>query len=147
MKTGPGPLANKTLHLGPKTWVLTAVVVLANVFGNFSLSWGVKHAAAKLSFLGILKTVFTPWVLVGVGLLILWLLSRLTLLSWADLTFVLPVTSVGYVLTVAMGKFFLAEHVSLARWGGAILIVAGTALVGATYPRTTGGSSETGGGS
>ena len=34
----------------------------------------------------------------GIGLLILWLLTRMALISWADLSFVLPVTSIGYVL-------------------------------------------------
>ena len=70
-------------------------------------------------------------------MLILWMLSRLTLLSWADLSFVLPVTSLGYVLAALMGKLFLAEEVSWPRWAGTLLIVAGIALVGATYPRTT----------
>ncbi len=123
--------------LGPKTLALTVVVVLTNVLGNFSLSWGMKHTGGDLTPWGILRSVFTPWVLAGIGLLIVWLLSRLTLLSWADLTFVLPVTSVGYVLAAGMGKLFLAEQVSWERWMGTLLIVAGTVLVGTTYPRTT----------
>ena len=57
------------------------------------------------------------------------MLSRMALMSWADLSFVLPVTSLGYVLSAAMGQLFLAEHVSPQRWSGTILIVAGTALV------------------
>ena len=78
-----------------------------------------------------------PWVALGILLLICWLLSRMTLLSWADLSFVLPVTSLGYVLTAGMGQFFLGEHISWQRWMGTLLIVAGTALVGSTAPRTT----------
>ena len=129
----------------PKTWVLTCVVVLTNVLGNFSLSRGMKHGVEALSPLVVFKAVFTPWVLLGIVLLILWLLSRLTLLSWADLTYVLPVTSGGYVLIALMGKFFLAEQVSWQRWAGTVLIVAGTALVSATYPRTTPVAPSTGG--
>ncbi len=121
-----------------KVWLLTVVVVLTNVFGNFSLSWGMKHSAYGLTPLGVLRTVFTPWVLAGIALLILWLLTRLTLLSWADLSFVLPVTAAGYVFTVALGRYVLNEDVSWQRWTGAILIVAGTSLVGATPPKTTG---------
>lgn len=120
-----------------KTWVLSAVVVCSNAAGNFSLSWGMKHTPEELSPLGIVKTVFTPPVALGIGLLILWLLSRLTLLSWADLTFVLPVTSLGYALATIMGRLFLAEQVTWERWAGTFLIMAGTALVGATYPNTT----------
>ena len=47
--------------------------------------------------LAYIAALFRPWVALGVLLLILWLLSRMTLLSWADLSYVLPVTSVGYV--------------------------------------------------
>ena len=49
--------------------------------------------------LGYIQVLFDPWVALGVVLLIVWLLSQMTLLSWADLSYVLPVTSVGYVLT------------------------------------------------
>src|ERR1700723_1467397 len=80
-----------------KTRLLTAIVVLSNVLGNFSLSWGMKHQAAKLadSPLAYIQTIFSPWVLLGTTLLILWLLARMTLLSWVDLSYVLPVTSIG----------------------------------------------------
>jgi uncharacterized membrane protein len=103
-----------------------------------------RQAGGGAGVWGILQSIFTPWVIAGIGLLILWMLTRLTLLSWADLSFVLPVTSVGYVLAVVMGKLFLSEQVSWERWMGTLLIMAGTALVGATYPRTTGGGSEGG---
>ena len=132
-----------TRRTGLKTVLLTAVVILANVFGNFSLSWGMRHTSEALSVVGLVKTIFTPWVLFGIGLLILWMLTRLTLLSWADLTFVLPVTAIGYVLTALVGKFLLAEQVSTGRWIGTLLIVAGTAIVGTTDPGTT--SDDTGG--
>ncbi len=122
-----------------KTRVLTAVVILANVLGNFFMSWGLKLRRVVLggSVSEYLETLFNPYVAVGVSLLVLWMLLRMTLLSWADLSYVLPVTSVGYVLTAAMGALFLAEHVSLARWAGTLLIVAGTVLVSSTAIRTT----------
>jgi drug/metabolite transporter (DMT)-like permease len=129
-------------RIGPKTWLLTAVVILANVLGNLSLKVGMEIAPAASSVFGVVRAVFTPFVLLGIALLILWLLTRLTLLSWADLTFVLPVTALGYVLTALIGRFFLHEDVSWQRWAGVLLIVAGTALVGTTYPRTTGPNAE-----
>lgn len=122
---------------GLRTWLLALAVILANVLGNFSLSWGMKHGPAVLGPLGLLKALLSPWVLLGITLLVLWLLTRLTLLSWADLTFVLPVTAVGYVLTALMGRYFLGETVSWQRWAGTLLIMAGTILVGTTRPDTT----------
>ena len=78
----------------------------------------------------MVRAIFAPWVALGIVLLILWLLTRMVLLSWADLSYVLPVTSLGYVANALMGHFFLGEHITLARWSGTLLIVAGTVLVG-----------------
>jgi drug/metabolite transporter (DMT)-like permease len=76
-------------------------------------------------------------VALGVGLMVLWMLSHMALLSWADLSFVLPVTSVGYVLTAVAGRYLLNENISAGRWLGIGLIMAGVAVVGRTPPRTT----------
>jgi uncharacterized membrane protein len=122
-----------------KTKALTAFVVLTNVLGNFSMSWGMKHQPAALadSPLVYIQTIFSPWVLIGTTLLILWLLSRMTLLSWADLSYVLPVTSIGYVLTAILGKYFFAEQITWQRWLGTGAIMIGMILVGMTSPNTT----------
>jgi uncharacterized membrane protein len=126
-------------HLHLKTRVLTTVVILANVLGNFLMSWGLHRHGHVLggSVAGYLKAFVNPWVSCGVCLLIVWLLSRMALLSWADLSYVLPVTSAGYVLNAVMGRVFLGEHITPARWAGTLLIMAGTALVGSTSIRTT----------
>ena len=73
---------------------------------------------------------FRPWAALGVALLILWLLSRMTLLSWADLSYILPVTSIGYVLVAFVGRWLLDERITRLRWAGIVLIMAGVALVG-----------------
>ena len=123
-----------------KTKVLTLVVILTNVLGNFALSWGMKHLPTQLadSPLAYIRTIFSPWVLLGTTLLVLWLLSRMTLLGWADLSFVLPVTSIGYVLTAILGKVFFAEQITWQRWLGTLAIMIGMVLVGLTKPNTTG---------
>jgi uncharacterized membrane protein len=122
-----------------KTKALTAFVVLTNVLGNFSMSWGMKHQAITLanSPLVYIQTIFSPWVLIGTALLILWLLSRMMLLSWADLSYVLQVTSIGYVLTAILGKYFFAEQITWQRWLGTGAIMIGMILVGMTRPNTT----------
>jgi uncharacterized membrane protein len=119
-----------------KTRILTFVVVGTNVLGNVSLSLGLKNRILAFSPAALLEVLWNPWVTLGVALLILWLLSRMALLSWADLSYVLPVTSIGYVLTVIFGKVFLFEEVSPWRWLGVLLITTGVALVGATPLRT-----------
>ncbi len=124
-----------------KTRVFTILVVLSNVLGNFSLSWGLRRVGSLLSVspLAYIEALGNPWVALGVSLLILWLLSHMALLSWADLSYVLPVTSIGYVLAAVVGRVFLHEHISTARWAGILLIVTGVALVARTAPRTAHG--------
>ena len=75
--------------------------------------------------------------LLGTTLLILWLLSRMTLLGWADLSYVLPVTSIGYVASAILGKVFFGEQVTWQRWLGTVFIVIGIIFVGLTAANTT----------
>jgi len=120
-----------------KTKLLTVFVVFTNVFGNFFLSWGMKHQALGSAPLDYIRAIFSPWALLGTTLLILWLLSRMTLLGWADLSYVLPVTSISYVLTAMLGRYFLDERITPQRWAGTLLIVIGIVFVGLTRPDTT----------
>jgi uncharacterized membrane protein len=125
-------------RLRVKSWFCAAVVVASNVIGNFFLKDGMPaELAAPLDYITVL---FRPEVALGVVLLILWLASRMALLSWADLSYVLPVTSVNYVLVALAGRLLLHEQISPRRWTGIGLIMAGVALVsGGTAPQTFAG--------
>lgn len=123
-----------------KTRVFTIIVVLSNSLGNLFLTWGLRHWEGQLALSPVdyIKAIFNPWVSLGITLLVLWMLSRMALLSWADLSYVLPVTAIGYVVSAVFGRIFLNEQISWQRWAGTIFIVAGIALVGRTQPKTTG---------
>src|ERR1700733_10731139 len=122
-----------------KTRLLTIFVVCTNVLGNFAMSWGMKHQAVDLGLspLAYIRLIFTPWVLLGTSLLILWLLARMTLLGWADLSYVLPMTSIAYVFSAVLGKVFFGEQVTWQRWLGTAFIVIGIVFVGLTAANTT----------
>ena len=128
-------MSTEQARLRIKTWICATVVVLSNVFGNFFLKKGMPaELPTPWSYITVL---FHPWVALGVLLLILWMMSRMTLLSWADLSYVLPVTAIGYVLVAVVGRIFLQEQIPAKRWAGIALIVAGVALVSlGTAPRT-----------
>ena len=115
-------MPSETARLRIKTWTCATVVVLSNVLGNFFLKRGMP--ADLPTPLAYIAALFQPWAALGVVLLIAWMLSRMTLLSWADLSYVLPVTSIGYVLVALEGKLFLHEEISLKRWAGIVLIMA-----------------------
>ncbi len=117
-----------------KTRVVTAVVILSNVLGDSILRAGLQQVGSLVAKppLAYILALFNPLVAVGVSMLILWMLSHMALVSWADLSYVLPVTSIGYALVALAGRVFLHEQVSAARWAGIFLIVAGVVLVGRT---------------
>ena len=98
-----------------------------------------RHAASQLriTVLDYMAAIFTPWVMVGIALLILWLLSRMALLSWADLSYVLPITSLGYVASALIGRFFLNEQITPTRWMGTRADRRGDHAGGAREPART----------
>lgn len=79
-----------------------------------------------------LRAMLNPFVAAGITMLVLALLTRVALLSLADLSFVPPLTATGYILSAFPGKVFLNEQVSSSQWLGTLLIFFGVVLVGTT---------------
>lgn len=127
----------------PRVLRLIVWVTLLKPVSNVFLAWGMHDIPSIVTShpAYLLRAFVDPFVIAGVGMQIIWLLLRMSLLSVADLTFVLPVTAVGYVVSTLLGRVVLHESVSLERWAGVILITIGTGLVAAT-PRMTAQSEE-----
>jgi drug/metabolite transporter (DMT)-like permease len=115
-----------------RVWLLTLVVILANVGGNAILSYAMKRAPATA---GVIGSILQPVAILGIAVLIAWMLLRMRLLGLADLSFVVPVTAVGYVLSALAGVFLLHEHVPLRGWIGTVVIMIGATLTGLTEHR------------
>ena len=120
------------------TFFLLFAVVFFNAVGNLSLAWGMRHLPEMMGLnpLAYVRAMANPYVTSGMMLLICWLLARMTLLSWADLSFVLPLTGLGYVLAAVFGKIFLHETITSVHWIATALIFAGTIMVGSTNQQT-----------
>ena len=88
--------------------------------------------ALSLHPLLYLQAMLSPFVALGVLALILAQLTRMALLSLADLSVVRPATASGYIFSALLGRFFLNEKVTPGQWWGTVLIFAGIALVGST---------------
>src|SRR5450755_669798 len=80
---------------------------------------------------GLLFAILNPWVTAGILLLLAFFSCYMSALSWADLTYVLPATSLAYVLVALVGHFRLHEEISPTRWMGIALIAAGVGFVAA----------------
>jgi drug/metabolite transporter (DMT)-like permease len=113
-----------------KYLVLAGVTVFAAA-GDSMLSHGMKQVGSiSVNHVqGVIFAVLNPWVAVGILLLLAFFATYMTALSWADLTYVLPATSLGYVILALVARFVLHEHVSPLRWLGIVLITGGVGFV------------------
>lgn len=130
------------LRLRVKTLVMIlAMVVCANT-GDLMLKHGMtKIGAVQLSASGLAHalrlTSTNGSIWFGIFFLTGFLVSYMTVLSWADYSYVMPAGAFGYALLTLLAVIFLHESVTPARWVGVILICVGVLLVGQTRPRTT----------
>jgi drug/metabolite transporter (DMT)-like permease len=115
----------------PRRYLILVMVALASAFGDTALAVGMKQVGpVSLAHPDALFfALTTPWVISGILLLLVWTGCYLTALSWADLSFVLPATSFGYVAVAFLSKFWLHERISLGRAAGIALITAGVGFV------------------
>lgn len=121
-----------------KYLVLAGVTVFAAA-GDSLLSHGMKQVGSISlhNIASVLLAVLNPWVAIGIVLLLAFFASYTTALSWADLTYVLPASSLGYVLLALIAKFALHEQVSPLRWLGIVLISGGVGFVAGGPALTT----------
>jgi drug/metabolite transporter (DMT)-like permease len=114
-----------------RKYLVLAGVTLFAAAGDTLLAHGMKQVGnVSLRHLpDILLAVLNPSVALGIVLLIGFFAAYMTALSWADLTYVLPATSLGYVLLALTAKFVLHEQVSTTRWIGILMISAGVGFV------------------
>ena len=126
-----------------KTLIVLFIAICAQTLGDVCLTKGMKSIGqvntldpGEIFNLGV--QVFTnPLIWVGIIILAASLGLYLAALSWADSSFVLPVTAFGYALNAFMSWRLLGEHVSLSRWIGTMVICVGVAVVSRTEQRTT----------
>lgn len=113
-----------------KYLVLAGIAVFAAA-GDSLLSRGMKEVGGiSLHHLSaVISAMRDPWIILGILLLIAFFAAYMYALSWADLTYVLPATSIGYVLLALIAKFGLHEQVTWVRWVGILLISAGVGFV------------------
>lgn len=116
-----------------RKYLVLAGVTLFSAVGDTFLSRGMKELGSmSLNHVShIILAISNPWVAVGIAFLITFFACYATALSWADLTYVLPATSIGYVILALIAKYGLHEHISTARWLGIALISMGVGVVAA----------------
>lgn len=125
-------LPRKRAH---RTALLLIIAVLANSFGSLLLAMAVSRLPpfAHVSLATyVWSLAHNPFLLPGTALTAVYALSQLWLLSWADLSFVVPCIASSYIVSTVLAEFILNENVQLTRWLGVSLICFGVFLVART---------------
>ena len=115
--------------------VFLFIVIVAGTGGELAVTHTMKQIGEVQSFYPhhllrvILRAFRSGWMWFGLALMTLSFFSLLMLLSWENVSFVVPVTALSYVLGAFGGKFLLGEHVEPRRWLGVALVCLGVLLV------------------
>jgi len=121
-----------------KNRIFIALVVFSNSVGNLLMGFAMERMPdfSRTPFLSYVLFVCTNiWLLLGVVLMIVYMIAQLSMFSWADLSYVLPVTASTYIFSALLSRFFLHETVSTVRWLGIALISFGVIFVAETPVR------------
>lgn len=118
-----------------KLLIILLIGLLFEAVGVVYLNKGLKQVGdvQKISVPEVLrvikKGVTNPNILLGVLFEAIFFGTLLVLMSRGTVSFIWPLTSLGFVLTTIAAKFVLHEEVSLLRWGGVLLIMMGAGLI------------------
>lgn len=118
-----------------KLVIILLIGLVMEAAGVVFLSKGLKQLG-EVSFMNISdvsrlfgRGITNPNILIGVALEAGFFGTLLYLMSRGDVSFVWPLTSLGFVLTSLAAKFILKEEVSALRWSGVLLIVLGAGII------------------
>jgi drug/metabolite transporter (DMT)-like permease len=134
------------LHL--RTFLLLPVMVILGPLGNVLLSRGMKGVGpdTKLSLRSlwpIFLQIFTSgYIWVGIATLLTFYLVYMLMLTWADYSYIQPVSALSYVVVGLLGNFWLGEAVVPLRWLGIGIICGGVVIIATTPHRTTDAETE-----
>jgi drug/metabolite transporter (DMT)-like permease len=116
-----------------RKYLVLAGITVFGTAGDSLLARGMKEIGgiSLYNLHSLILAILNPWVAAGILLLLAFFASYMSALSWADLTYVLPATSLGYVLVALIARFCFHEAISSTRWLGIALITAGVGFVAA----------------
>jgi drug/metabolite transporter (DMT)-like permease len=116
-----------------RKYLVLAGITVFSTAGDSLLARGMKDfgGLSLHNIPSLLLAILNPWVALGILFLLTFFACYMSALSWADLTYVLPATSLAYVLVALIGHFRLHEEISPTRWLGIALIAAGVGFVAA----------------
>ena len=119
-----------------KTMVIVLIAAALGGTGHVFLAKGMRPVGdlteAPSHRLGgmVMRAISNPWLIFGVVLQASFFFVYLMLLSRADVSLVLPLTAIDYIVVAVLAQWMLGEMITPIRWAGMGLIVAGVAVSG-----------------
>ncbi len=116
-------------------WVLVAVIVTSNAFGDILSTYGMKRRGEVEDFrptaIGrlVAEIARDRYIIGGFAALAVGFFALMALLSVAELSFAIPATAASYVLETMLARAVLKERVNWVRWAGVSLVACGVALI------------------
>lgn len=116
-------------------YILFVLIIVVGTGGELCLGRAMKETgelerlrpSAAISLLW--RALRVKWIWIGVAMMATAFFSLLLLLSFEDVSFVVPVTALSYLVGAVGGIFFLGERIPWQRWIGIALVSIGVAVV------------------
>ncbi|HEY6307154.1 MAG TPA: EamA family transporter [Candidatus Angelobacter sp.] len=115
--------------------VLFFLVMVAGTAGELCMARAMRTVGEVTDFRPrsliavALRALRVSWTWVGLGLMTLAFFALLAVLAIENVSFVVPVTALSYLVGALGGSLFLHERVTGRRWAGVLLVCAGVTLV------------------
>ena len=111
------------------TFGLLLINICFLVGGQTLWKIGLNNSDFTLSFMGILKFVFSPYIFAGLVIYVIATALWLYILSVSEFSIAYPLQSLCYIVAAFIAIFVFKENVPVTRWLGLALISAGAFLV------------------
>src|ERR1051326_2355900 len=118
-----------------KTALMLVIITLSGALGDVYIAKGMKkvgeiHTLRLRALFALGRRILSNAAfLLGLFSMIVGFVAFLVVLTWADLSFIIPATSLSFVLTALGAKWILKETINRLRWFGPVCVGLGIALI------------------
>ena len=126
-KTFPWLFFPLSFHLS-KTWLAILIISLADSTGDLLLAMGMKRIgkmkleSAPQMLQKVRQIVINPVILGGICCQTIAFVAFISVLSWADISFVRPATALTYIFSLLGARYILREKLDTLRLVGIIFV-------------------------
>jgi len=117
------------------TFFLFFLIIVSGTGGELCVSRAMRTVGELHDFrpesvlIFLLRGLRQPWMWLGVTMMAIAFFSLLAILSFSDVSFVVPVSALSYAAGALGARAFLGERISHNRWLGILVVSIGVTIV------------------